>query len=127
MNVLTEYMKRILLAFAISFILVFAYLLVVSVIFVLAGRDTQIVPYLDVPLRLTKIIYYYFFPPTADDYQLTVTWRKAGLSLLFFITNILIYSIPIYFLLRLIGKRKRKPVPQIDTPPAPPRFDENSI
>ena len=115
-------MKRILLAFAISFVLVVAYMIVVSVIFVAYGQDAQLVPYLDVPVRLPKIVYFYFKPPTAADYQINSA-RQVVLGLSFVVINIFLYSIPVYFLLRLIGKRRKTETQKINTPPAPPSFE----
>jgi hypothetical protein len=115
-------MKRLLLAAAIGFVLVTAYMIISSVIFVLSGQNIALVPYLDLPVRLPKIVFYYLSPPTAEDFSHEFTERKILLALFSYIANVLIYSIPAYILLRVISQRRKKAeLPQPDPPP-PPSF-----
>jgi hypothetical protein len=115
--------KRLFLTIAISTALVAVYMIVVSVIYIAAGQNTALVPYLDVPVRLPKIVYFYFYPPTAADYQINSA-RQIILGLTFLVINIFLYSIPVYFVLRLIGKRRTVNLKRIDMPPAPPLFSD---
>lgn len=66
--------------------------------------DRTIVNTVDIPMRLPKLIYFYFSPPTAEDYSMKLTVNKALLAGLFLITNILIYAVPVYILLAASGK-----------------------
>lgn len=115
-------MKRILLALLISFFFVAAYLTVLAVMFVMNNYDVRTINYFHSPLRLPQATYFYFFPPTLQDYQPDASTRKMILGASFFAINILLYSIPVYFIMFLISKfRKPKPMPT-DEPPPPPSF-----
>ena len=116
-------MKRLLLAIAIGFLLVTAYMIVSSVIFVLSGQNVAIVPYLDLPVRLPKIIIYYFSPPTAADFSTELSERKAILGFLAFAINVLLYSIIAYILLTVFSRRRKKvELTREVEPPPPPSF-----
>lgn len=92
-------------------------------------QDTQAVyrlAYIDLPLRLPKLVFYYLFPPTADDYALSTNTKKTLGSGLIFATNILIYWV-IAFVCLTLWNRFRKPKPwtqPVLSPPPPPTFDE---
>lgn len=116
-------MKRILLAIAAGFVLVTAYTIVVSAIIVLSGRGMELVPYLDLPMRLPKAIFFYVFPPTAEDFTPVMNQKKILLGVSLYIANVLLYSIPAYLIITLISRRKRKVEPaQPEQPPPPPSF-----
>ena len=115
-------MKRLLLAIAIGFLLVTAYMIFSSVIFLLSGQNVAIVPYLDLPVRLPKIIIYYFSPPTAEDFSTELSERKAFLGLLAFGINVLLYSILAYILLAVFSRRRKKVELTQAEPPPPPSF-----
>jgi hypothetical protein len=125
-------MKRILLSVLISFVLLIGYL-VVSVVVVLGfsndsnSLSSSAIAKVDVPLRLPKYLYYHFFPPSAEDFSTDPSRldpKRAVVAVGFFVTNILLYSIPVYF---LIGMIERKWKGRIDLtrktePPDPPIF-----
>jgi hypothetical protein len=116
-------MKRLLLAIAIGFLLVTAYMIVSSVVFVLGGQNISLVPYLDLPVRLPKIVFYYFSPPMAEDFSPAFNGRKVFLGLFAYVANILLYSIPAYFLLTVFLRRRKKvELTQAVEPPPPPSF-----
>ena len=115
-------MKRLLLAIAIGFLLVTVYMIVSSIIFVLSGQNVAIVPYLDLPVRLPKIILYYFSPPIAEDFSPELTQRKAIFGLLAFGINVLLYSIVAYILLTIFSRRRKKVELTQAEPPPPPSF-----
>ena len=116
-------MKRLLLAIAIAFLLVTVYMIGSSVIFILSGQNLAIVPYLDLPVRLPKIIIYYFSPPTAEDFSTKFTTRRWVFALLVFGTNALLYSIPAYILLTIFSRTRKKIVSARELePPPPPTF-----
>lgn len=120
-------MKRVLLSVAISLALVIGYLIAGAVIVALASPDlnhlsASAVYKVDLPMRLPKLIYYYFDPPIAQDYSTQLTSfgvRKILLAIGFFVFNVLLYAIPVYLVLTLIARRRRQPAPT-DLPPPPP-------
>jgi len=115
-------MKRFFLAIGITFLLLAGYLAITSVIVVLSGYDRNTLAFVQTPVRLPQTVFYHFSPPTAEDYQLTFTKRKAILTGLSFVLNIFLYLMPVYFILGLISKfRKSKPAPT-NEPPPPPSF-----
>lgn len=125
--------KKLLISFALGFGFVFVYLIFSSVVMLVLTnglQDTQAVyrvTYIDLPLRLPKIVFYYLFPPTAEDYALTLSTKKALVSGLIFATNILIYWAIAFVCLTLWNRFSRpKPAPtqSVLSPPPPPIFDE---
>jgi hypothetical protein len=121
-------MKKVLLSLGISTLLLIVYAVISAIILVALSPDMQhynmrVVYYVDIPLRLPKYVYYYFFPPTAQDYSQVMTIKRGALAVAFFAANIFIYTLPVYFALLLISKnRKPKPEHQINTPPPPEVF-----
>jgi hypothetical protein len=121
-------MKKVLLSLGISTLLVIVYAVVSTIILIALSPDAQhynmrVVSYVDIPLRLPKYVYYYFFPPTAEDYSQVMTIKRGVIAVGFFVANVFIYAVPVYFALFLISKnRKPKPEHQIDTPPPPDVF-----
>ena len=119
-------MKRFLLALAISFGLIVVYGVTASVIVLLASHNhdqlnAAAIYQVDIPLRLPKIVYFYFFPPSAQDYSTRLssyTPQKAGLAIAFSVVNIFIYAIPVYVALTIIS-RLRKPASSSAQPPSP--------
>lgn len=101
-------MKRILLSVAISFCLLAAYMTISSTIFILSGEPGGLMPYLDLPVRLPKAVFFYFSPPTAEDFSpALMTQRRIFLTVFFYLANVLLYSIPAYILIRIISRRRR--------------------
>jgi len=60
----------------------------------------------------------WFMPSSPSSFSLGT---QIFLFLLFIISNAILYSIPIYFLLWRLSKRKRKAT-RVDVPPDPPLF-----
>lgn len=118
-------MKRILLSILIAFVLVVIYLTITSIIFLTSNYNLSVLAYIDFPMRLPKLIYFSLFPPTKQDYSMEFSQRTAILGIFFFVANVLLYSIPVYFILLIIGKfRKAKPE-QTMSPPPPPFVSQN--
>jgi ABC-type Na+ efflux pump permease subunit len=115
-------MKRLLLAIAIGLFVVTTYMIVSSLIFVQSGQNLAIVPYLDLPVKLPKIVFYYFSPPIAEDFSPEPTQRKLLIGLFAYIANILLYSILAYILLTIFRRRRTKDELKQTQPPAPPSF-----
>jgi hypothetical protein len=118
-------MKRILLALGISTILLIIYLILSAVIVFAASPDhnhfnMQVVNTVDIPLRLPKYVVYYFFPPTPEDYRPQLTGRKAILAIVVYAANIVLYGIPVYLVLSIVARYRRKPADQINEQPPPP-------
>ncbi len=116
-------MKRILLSILIAFVLVTVYMVAVSIIFLLNNEDVSIVLYINLPVRLPQIIYYYFYPPTTEDYRLQFSQRKVFLGLSFFAANVLLYSILVYFIWNFLSRFRKPKLLQTETPPPPPTFE----
>lgn len=125
-------MKRFLLSIGISFVLIVGYLVVGTAIVVISSNDPnkldpQAIAMVDVPFRLPKYVYYYFFPPTLEDFSTDPSdlgFKKAIISVVFFGINLLIYSLPVYVLLSLISRlRRRSAGLRVNAgPPGPPTF-----
>ncbi len=123
-------MKLLLLSVAITFVLMLGYLLVAGVVVVVSSPDQNnlnpsAIAMVDVPFRLPKIAYYYFFPPSAQDFSTDpnqIGVRKGILATGFFVANLLMYSVPVYLLLRLFVGRRKKRSDKVGKPPPPPEF-----
>ena len=115
-------MKRILLSIAIGFVLVTAYMIVASVIHVLSGQKAELVPYLDLPMRLPKALFFYLLPPTAEDLTPVMNQKKILLAAVVYLANALLYSIPVYIVLTFILRGRRKVELTRMEPPPPPSF-----
>jgi hypothetical protein len=76
-------MKRILLSILIALILIVIYLTITSITFVITNQHPSMIAYIDYPMRLPKLVYFKFFPPTKEDYSMEVSQKKAILSLFF--------------------------------------------
>jgi hypothetical protein len=88
-------MKKVLLSLMLSFVLICVYL-TISTIFVFATDNKLTVgSIIDYPLRLPKIIFYYFFPPNQDDFAQVFSLRKLTVGLVVFFGNLILYSLPI--------------------------------
>jgi len=108
-------MKRVLLSIAISFVFVVFYLLVLFVLFVYNNKNGVGSTAILYPITLPNAVYGYFFPRN---------FSSAGMpKWLFFISNVLIYSIPFYLLLTLFSKLRKNKSPSPEPPP-PPAFDD---
>jgi hypothetical protein len=114
-------MKRVLLSILIGFILVAVYLGILVIIYFSSASRSPYFAYLQIPVRLPTMIFYYFSPPTAEDYAPVLSIRKVLMAVVFFLVNILLYSIPPYLLLTLIA-RFRKPESTPNAPPSPSLF-----
>ncbi len=115
-------MKRLLLSIAISFLLVTAYMTVSTIIFILSGQNIALVSYLDLPIKLPRILFYYFYQPSAEDFSTDFYVRQMFLDLFSFIANVLLYPIPVYILLTVFSRTRRKVELTQTEPPLPPSF-----
>src|SRR5215212_4239143 len=116
-----NFMKRILLALAAALVLVTVYTITLALVVALSGKY-WIISYLGVPVSLPKTVYFYIFPPTADDFSSRVTEKKILLTMVAYLINILLYSIPFYILFTIIARRRRKFPTTQPEPPLPPSF-----
>jgi hypothetical protein len=115
-------MKRILLSIAIGFGLVTAYMMFSSVTFILAGEHRELVAYIDLPVRGPKAVFFYLYPPKADDFSPAMNRRKIFLTVFFYLANALLYSIPAYTLVRLVSRGRSRCEMARAYPPPPPTF-----
>lgn len=115
-------MKRLLLSIVVGFVLVTAYMMVAAVMLVVSGYKIELVPYLDLPMRLPKVVFFYLFPPTAEDFSQHMNQKQLVLAILAYLANVLLYSIPAYIFITLSSRWRRKvALPQMEPPP-PPSF-----
>ena len=125
-------MKLWLISAGFTFILMVGYLLLATVVVLVMSHDTSnldpsVIRGVDFPFRGPKYVYYYFFPPTAVDFSTNpedIGFTRAALAGVFFITNLLLYSLPVHFLIRLILRswKVNQHEGSLESPPAPPRF-----
>ncbi|HEX8458269.1 MAG TPA: hypothetical protein VF656_13290 [Pyrinomonadaceae bacterium] len=119
-------MRRVLLSIAVSFGLIATYAFSVAIIFILTGENTELLTYLDYPLRLPKFLPYYLSPPTAEDFSPLMNQRKILVAIFVYAANVLLYSLPAYLLLTLISRRisrrRKVELTQTEPPPPPPSF-----
>lgn len=123
-------MKKILLSILISFVFLTGYLLVAGVIVVVMSKgsptlDRTAIGWVDAPLRLPKYIYYKIVPPTAEDYSTdtaSLGARKTIVAIGFFVSNVLLYSVPIYFVVILIFRARKQVTVPNEEPPPPTQF-----
>lgn len=114
-------MKRILLSIAIAFAFVIFYLTIVTIIRTFVNHNNPLIFYLNLPVRFPQAVYFYFSPASIDTRGELTKW-KVILAALFFIVDVLVYSIPAYFILRFISRfKKYEPLPTVEPPP-PPKF-----
>src|SRR5215813_4327857 len=110
------------LAIAIGFGVVTIYTTAAAVGFVVSGENPALVPYLDLPMRLPKAMFFYLFPPTARDFSGVMDQRRMLLTVFAYIANGFLYSVPSYGLLHFISRYRRDPRRAAPEPPLPPSF-----
>ena len=116
-------MKRILFAFFAGIVFVTGYLFAIALIVVLSG-NYGLIRYLGIPLSLPKTVYFYFFPPTTGVFVTGITVQGIILTVMAYVINALLYSIPFYILFTILARRRRRKIPATQpTPPLPPSFD----
>jgi hypothetical protein len=115
-------MKRILFAVAAGIVFVTGYLFAIALIVVLSG-NYGLIRSLGIPLSLPKTVYFYFFPPTGVVFANRVTVEGIILTIMAYVINVLLYSIPFYLLFTIIARRRRKVPATQPPPPLPPSFD----
>lgn len=113
-------MRNILRALALGFGLVTAYMLFSSLTFMLAGERRGLLPYLDLPVRAPKAVFFYLSPPRAEDFSPAFSRRKLSLTVIFYLVNVLLYSVPAYIFIRLVARGRRGFEPKRAGPPPPP-------
>lgn len=104
-------MKKILLSLLISFVLIVGVLVAGGILVVVTSTDMHnlnrsTIAMVDKPFRLPKYIYYRLYPPTAEDFSTdasSLAPRRAVLGVALFVANVLLYSVPAYLLLLLLG------------------------
>ena len=125
-------MKLFLISIGITFVLIMAYLLAAVVVVVaispdLANLDPTLIGKVDIPFRGPKYLYYYFFPPTAADFSTNpadIGLRKAVIAVVFLVVNLLLYSLPVYILMRFFTRLRNanRLDRSTNSPPSPPSF-----
>lgn len=115
-------MKRVFLSILIALGLVCFYLIVASAFVVWTGSNPAPGSYIDLPLRLPKIVFYYFSPPNQQDFAADITARKLVVFTVAMFGNLIVYSIPVYLLLGIFGKKRTKA--KNENPPPPPSFSK---
>ena len=119
-------MKRLLFSLVLGTVFVVLYLSVGAVIIMSLTngfQDTSHIPTVDYAMRLPKIVYYYFYPPTSVDYSVELSAKKGLLGTAFLLANVGIYSLAAYILLSIFS-RFHKVKPEVKAnPPPPPSFD----
>ena len=120
-------MKRVILSIAISAAFLAAYLAVSAavVIFLSPGSDRynmSVVKMVQFPVTIPNYIYYQFFPPTAEDFSQTMSAKKAVIATAFLLMNIVLYTIPVYIILSIVAKFRKKKLRDSAVPPSPPQF-----
>jgi hypothetical protein len=106
----------------IAFVLIFIWLSIATIIVVLNNFDYAKVPFVDLPLRLPKLVFFYFSPPTSQDFAIGYSTRKLALGFFVFFGNLFLYATPIYLLLLFFKRTKTKQV-RNEVPPPPPTFE----
>lgn len=111
----------------ISAAILIIYLIVASIIAVMSGMNPQVVIKVGIPTSLPKIVYFYFFPPTAEDFKMTLTAKVAVLGLASLIVNLVLYAIPPFLILSLLRLPRKKIKALSDYPPLPTEFNLEDI
>jgi hypothetical protein len=100
-------MKLILIALAVSFLLVLVYTVFAVIVGTITGGGiVEMHQTLAWPLSLPKTIYERLAPLSIQEAAAMSPTGGMAESLIFFFSNVLIYSVPIYFLM-LTFKRRR--------------------
>lgn len=109
-------MKRVLISLLCGIVLVGGYLTLVPFLWGFLDLRIKTVNLMYIPLELPYAIYEKMFGKSNDDQTLLVILIETA--------NVLIYSIPFYFLFTLYAKAKKKSeIKATDTPPEPPTFN----
>jgi hypothetical protein len=114
-------MKKVLFSIIISFVLVFAYMSVLTYFQVRYHQNEVWETNWKTPVWLPQRAYFYLFPLTPENYSMSPS-KRLTLSTGFFLTNVLLYSIPIYFLTKYFSKTRKDKPPEMEPPP-PPTFE----
>jgi len=115
-------MKKALLSIAISFVLVFVYNSVLVYFEVRSNWETNWETNWKTPVSVPQNIYSYLFPPPLKIPPPSPT-KMLVLTVVFFLANVFLYSIPIFGLVTLFSKHKKGKVPALNAAP-PPAFDD---
>jgi ABC-type Na+ efflux pump permease subunit len=115
-------MKVFLHSILLAFVLICLWLSIATVFVVTNNFDVAKVPFVDLPLRLPKIIFFYFSPPTPQDYMTGFSIRKLVFGLCVFFGNLFLYATPIYLLLLFFKRTKTEQI-RNEIPPPPPTFE----
>jgi hypothetical protein len=115
-------MKLFLYSVLLAFVLISIWLTIATGFVVTNNFDYAKVSFADLPLRLPKIIFFYFSPPSYEDYAMVYSTRKLVFGLFVFFGNLFLYSTPIYLLLLFFKRTKTKQI-RNEIPPPPPTFE----
>jgi hypothetical protein len=118
-------MKRLLWSVGISVALLVAYLGISAVVVVALSPDPdhydpKVVKMVQFPVQIPTSAYYYFFPPTADDFSQQLNMKKAAIATAIFVVNVVLYAIPVYVILSIAGRFQKKRITPSAIPPSPP-------
>lgn len=99
-------MKMFLIALAISFVLVAAYSIFALIVGGILGSPMTMEPRLAVPLSLPATVYSNIAPDSIQNAFASSPTGGMIERLIFFAANVLIYSLPIFGLIRLFRRPK---------------------
>ena len=86
-------------------------------------QDMSHAPTVDYAMRLPKIVFYYFVPPSAADYSVELSPKKGLLGTAFLIANVVIYSLVAFTFLSIFSRFRKAKSQSSTSPPPPPSFD----
>jgi hypothetical protein len=113
-------MRRVLLSIGIGFVLVIGYVVLAFILYTrgFVSLSNSVVPVpLMLPLLLSRLV---FDLATIQNFQQS---HQVIAGIYFLFINAIVYSVPVYLILGLIKRIRRKPEPVATDPPPPPEFD----
>jgi hypothetical protein len=117
---IVETMKRLALSLVGGFAIPFSYYAAITILILLTD-NTDLGVRLSYPVSWPILVLYHLLPSTSFPLR---PGDKTSLFLIIIICNVLVYSIPTYFLLWGVSLRWRR-VKRVDLPPDPPGFVQN--
>jgi hypothetical protein len=112
-------MKRVFLSLGIGFAMELFYSGTVVFLSVIEVVRPSLIGIISIPLELPTVVPWLFY--SWDELVRFVAAHRVVAIIYMSLANAIIYSIPVYLILKLI-KRKRSPAP-ISSPPPPPEFE----
>lgn len=114
-------MLRCILSIATGFLFVVLYLVVARAVltyFILNISTYHYLPEVYIGLLLPSRVFSFLSLPGTEN--------RTYFNLVFFLLNVLLYSIPPFVVLTIISRFRKKKPRQIDLPPPPPTFDDQN-